>query len=129
MNPRILILEDDANICKIYTLMLKRAGFDSDIVTSGEQALAHYTSTRQSNTPYVAVILDLTVEQGMDGIETLAHLRKLDPDIYAIVASGTARETIAANYREQGFSDALPKPFRLQDILDCLNRLRAARIP
>lgn len=124
MNPKILILEDDTTLCKLYKIMLAKLGYDADAVASGEDALAHYVAARQAAAPYQAVILDLTVQEGMGGLETLRELKALDPRVYTIVASGTSRETICSEYEQQGFSDALPKPFRIGNIEECINRMK-----
>ena len=126
MNLKILILDDDLSICKIYTLMLNRLGVDVDTVVTGEEAVSRYVAAKDAGAPYAGVILDLTVQTGMGGLETLKHLRAIDPKVYAVVASGASRETISSQYREQGFTDALPKPFRLQDVSQCVENLKAA---
>lgn len=126
MNPRILILDDDASICKIYTLMLNKMGVDVDTVTSGEDAVERYVASRTSGKHYIGVILDLTVQQGMGGLATLKRLKAINPDVYTVVASGASRETIQSQYQDQGFSDSLPKPFRFQNVADCVARMKAA---
>lgn len=126
MNPRILILDDDESICKIYAIMLNRCGVDVDAVASGEEAIERYAAARSTGTPYLGVILDLTVQEGMGGLAALKQLKALDPAVYAVVASGASRETIEAQYRGQGFSDSLPKPFRIQDVQACVARMQAA---
>jgi len=126
MNPKLLILEDDASICKVYVLMLNRFGMDVDVVESGEEAIERYKAARAAGTPYLGVILDLTVVKGMGGLATLKQLKTIDPGVYAIVASGASHETTQSRYHDQGFSDALPKPFRVTDVQNCVARLKAA---
>jgi DNA-binding NtrC family response regulator len=126
MNQRILILDDDVSICKIYTLMLSRLSIDVDSEVSGEAIITRYVAAQSAGTPYLGVILDLTVQTGMGGLATLKQLKAIDPHVYTIVSSGAARETIESQYEEQGFSAVLPKPFRFQDVADCVARIKAA---
>jgi len=123
MKPRILIMDDDPSICRIYLLMLNRLGYDGEAVSSGEETLEHIAAAQQAGKPFQAVILDLTVKQGMGGLATMKELRQRVPDIYAIVASGASRETILSQYVGQGFNAVLPKPFRMQDVADCLGKI------
>ena len=116
-------MDDDSSICKLCTLLLDRFGYDADSVDSGEEALVHYQREQKAGTPYSAVILDLTVRTGMGGLEVLPKLRALNPRVYSIVASGSSIDTMRNTFKAQGFSDVLPKPFRPQDLAECLERL------
>lgn len=129
MKLRILIMDDDPAICRIFTLMLERLGYEGEAVTCGEEILARAEAARGEGRPFDAVILDLNVSEGMGGLETVRALRERFPGIYAIVASGAARSTIQMQYAEQGFDAMLPKPFRIQDVADCLARVRPAPQP
>ena len=122
-------MDDDVSICKIYGLMLERLGYESEIVSSGEKVLASHAAAQQAQTPFQAVILDLTVREGMGGLATIKQLRPLAPDLYAIVASGSSRETMLSSFTAQGFNAVLPKPFRMQDLADCLEKSGAPRAP
>ncbi len=124
MNPRILVLEDDQALCKIYSIVLRKMGFAPDFAPCGEDAIALYTQANTSAAPYAAVILDLFVVHGMGGLETCEKLRAISPQVYTIVASGSSKETLSSEYQEKGFTDFLAKPFRVQDLEECLTRMK-----
>jgi two-component system, cell cycle sensor histidine kinase and response regulator CckA len=126
MTNRILIMDDDETICTLCGLLLNRLGYEADSTTSGEEALVAYDRALKAGTPYRGVILDLTVKQGMGGLAVIPKLRELDPHVYAIVASGASVESLTGTYKSQGFDDILPKPFRLQDMSDCLQRMKSS---
>jgi len=123
MKKKILVMDDDPSICKICTLLLNRIGYDVDTAPSGEEAVSLFSKSLKSKTPYLAVILDLTVQTGMGGLETVKKLRALDPSVYAIMASGSSVDTMIASYQAHGFKAVLPKPFRLQDITECMQNI------
>ncbi|MEI6789144.1 MAG: response regulator [bacterium] len=123
MKQKILVMDDDVSICKICTLLLNRLGYDVDTRLCGEEAIACFEKALQEKTPYLAVILDLTVQSGMGGLETLKKLRILDPNVYAIMASGSSLDNMLLSYQSHGFKDVLPKPFRVQDLTDCMVKL------
>ena len=58
------------------------------------------------------VVLDLTVQGGMGGKETMRRLLQIDPDAKAIVSSGYANDPIMSEFRSHGFRGALAKPYR-----------------
>jgi DNA-binding NtrC family response regulator len=123
MTKRILVMDDDDSIRKIFTLMLTRMDYDVETVSQGEEAVERYKAARQAGTPFDAVILDMTVQEGMGGEATLKALKAMDPAVCAVCASGQSRETTAENHVRQGFKALLPKPFRYQDVADCLRTL------
>jgi len=123
MKQKILVMDDDPSICKICTLLLNRIGYDVDTAPSGEEAVALFSHALETDRPYLAVILDLTVQTGMGGIDALKKLRAINPAVYAIMASGASVDNMIASYKSHGFNAVLPKPFRLQDITECMQRI------
>jgi DNA-binding response OmpR family regulator len=92
-------------------------------VACGEEVLARFAAAQAAGTPFALVILDLTIHEGMGGADTIQELRKTAPNVYAVVASGSARDTLRAIV---GFNDMLPKPFRLQELTECLRKAGVA---
>ena len=116
-------MDDDPSICKICTLLLERLGYDVDTAPCGEEALALYIQSFKAGTPYSAVILDLTVQSGMGGLDTMNKLRSVDPNVVAIMSSGSSLDKMVSTSQTHGFKAILPKPFRLQDIQACLKKI------
>ena len=77
----------------------------------------------QENTPFDAVIMDLTVPGGMGGKETMEKLLEIDPSVTAIVSSGYANDPIMSNYKQYGFSGVVPKPYKIEDVNKVLKDL------
>jgi len=125
MKPKVLVMDDDVSICKICSLLLTRLGYEVDTVAEGEAALVLYKQAMEAGAPYVAVILDLTVKAGIGGLETVEKLKAMDPNVHAIMASGSSVDNMISSYRNYGFKDILPKPFRFQDVTDCMQRLNS----
>ena len=57
-----------------------------------------------------------TVIGGMGGEQCFKHLRELDPNVRAIVASGYDNDDIASKFLDQGFCGYLTKPYRVSDL-------------
>ena len=77
----------------------------------GAEAIRMYKKAQESEMPYDAVILDLTVPGGMGGKEAINKLLEIDPEVKAIVSSGYSDDPVLANFQEYGFKGMMPKPF------------------
>lgn len=82
MSKRILVIDDDLGIRRSFSLTLGDAGYRVDTAESGEKAIG-----MPQGHPYDLVYLDLKMP-GMNGVETLRELRKMDKEvpIYIITA-------------------------------------------
>ena len=61
----------------------------------------------------------------MGGTEVLRELKRIDPDVRAIVASGYTHDGVMARFEEHGFRAMITKPFSLQEIHEVMNRVAA----
>jgi PAS domain S-box-containing protein len=113
---RILVLEDEAAIQNLIQKFLTFNGYKVDVVADGTQVIEMYQSALLTSEPFAVVIMDLTIPGGMGGKETIQKLREIDPTVRAIVASGYSDDELVANYRDYGFSGALIKPFRMEEL-------------
>ena len=116
-------MDDDESICRIFALMLGKLGYEVETVAAGEAAIERYRQAHDSGKPFQIVILDLTVREGMGGEDALIALKDFDPNVRAVCSSGQSREATSEVYLQQGFKAVLPKPFRFQDVADCMQGL------
>ncbi|MGH8019426.1 MAG: response regulator [Opitutaceae bacterium] len=119
---RVLIMDDDADVCMISKGMLEFLGYDADTALHGGEAIQKFKHRLESGCPYLAVILDLTMAGGLGGVEVLQELKQLQPGVKTIVSSGYATPDNADKYRELGFSAILAKPYRSADMARALRQ-------
>ncbi len=120
---RILLMDDEKSVRKVTKLMLSRLGYDPDFAKDGTEAIAQYKGAIESGRPFDAVILDLTIKEGMGGIDTIKKLMEMDPQVRAIVSSGYSNDPVITNFEKYGFIGALPKPYTMKDLSDMLNKV------
>ena len=73
--------------------------------------------------PFGMVILDLTVKSGMGGKDALRELRRLDPDVLAVVSSGYNEDPVMTDPQRFGFTTVLPKPYALKELSAVVERI------
>ncbi|MCK5115292.1 MAG: PAS domain S-box protein [Candidatus Aegiribacteria sp.] len=115
-SAHILIMDDDPSVREVLSGMLEALGHDVIESSEGAEAIDLYRERFTSEEPFDAVIMDLTVPGGMGGEAAINELKKIDPDVRAIVSSGYANNTVLAKYSEYGFSGRLVKPFRISTL-------------
>ncbi len=120
---KILFMDDDEMLRQTSAILIEKLGYDVELVKNGEEALEKFQEAQAANAPFTAVILDLAIDRGMGGQETISRLRRLNPDIKAIVCSGYSEDPVMADYEEYGFSASLPKPFTPDDLRIVLEQL------
>jgi PAS domain S-box-containing protein len=113
---RVLFMDDDPKISSLTATMLQSLDYKYDLAKNGEEAIALYKRYQNIGRPYDAVIMDLTVVGGMGGEECFVELRKLDPEVRAIVASGYDNDDMARQFLDKGFCGYLTKPYRVTDL-------------
>jgi PAS domain S-box-containing protein len=120
---RILVMDDDEAVREVARLMLMELGYTPSIAANGQEALAAFEAARLEGNPFACVILDLTIPGGMGGRETMAKLVAMDRTVRAIVSSGYSSDPVVAGYRDYGFSAAMNKPYRLEELSRVLYKL------
>ncbi|MHB1081548.1 MAG: protein kinase domain-containing protein [Prosthecobacter sp.] len=118
---RILLLEDDLMVRDLMRRALEKASFEVVETGDGKETLRQYQEAMQQGRPYDLAILDLTIPDGMCGRETMLYLRRLDPQILAIVSSGYRDDAVMKDCAAYGFAAALPKPYQVEGLLHVVN--------
>ena len=111
---RVLVIEDNAELREYLRLALELQDYQVLTAEHGRAALAYLDGHRVD-----AVITDLFMPE-MDGIETVAALRKQFPDIRVVAMSGRPGVDYLAVARELGVKHTLRKPFEITELLAAL---------
>lgn len=126
VGTRVLLMDDEETIRRLGERLLHRLQCQSRTVADGETCLQVYREALAAGQRFDVVILDLTVAGGMGGRECIVELRKLDPQVRAIVSSGYSNDPVMANFREYGFLAVVPKPYTVSALAESIQRVGAA---
>jgi len=113
---RILFMDDDEKISALTATMLTSLNYKFDLAKNGEEAITLYKRYLNIGRPYDAVVMDLTIIGGMGGEACFRELKKLDPEVRAIVSSGYDNDEMVQRYLDLGFCGYLTKPYRVADL-------------
>jgi two-component system, OmpR family, phosphate regulon response regulator OmpR len=125
MNPRLLLIDDDARLAAMVADYLRRHGFELDVagtLAAGRERLQHGG--------YDALLLDLMLPDG-DGLELTRELRAdarhRRLPLLMLTARGEPLERIVG--LELGADDYLPKPFEPRELLARIKALLRRAVP
>ncbi|GAG85024.1 unnamed protein product, partial [marine sediment metagenome] len=125
-HAKVLVMDDEDIIRRVLSKMLTQLGYEAHVVNEGISAIKIYKKFLEKNDPFDVVILDLTIRGGMGGAETMENLLIIDPKAKVLASSGYTTDKIITNYESYGFSGALIKPYRVNELdkilLEVLNK-------
>jgi CheY-like chemotaxis protein len=121
----VLVVDDDPAVRRAVGRLLGRLGFLVLEAASGAEGIALYGRHLGR---IRAVILDLTMP-GLDGVETLRELRRMDPAACVVVASGHGEDEVAARFRGAPADGFVQKPFTLGTLRARLEAALHGRAP
>lgn len=119
----ILVMDDEETIRDIVKETVGFLGYQVTVCANGEEAVSMYKAAHESGSPFMAVILDLTIPSGMGGTEAAKQILAIDPDAKLIVSSGFSFDPVMTEYKEYGFCAAVTKPYRADELGNKLSLL------
>ena len=118
MSTEILIIDDNADIRNIINDLIVESGYVTRLAANYNQALNEI----DKKLPDVAII-DVKLDKGdNDGLELLAHIKKLNKDIPVIIITGHANIEMAIKALKAGAFEFIEKPFTQERLLNFVNR-------
>ena len=117
--PRILIVDDSPFMTRLLDYMLRGAGYETVIATSGPAALECIANDIPD-----LVFLDIMMPE-MDGIEVLRRIRTeaLTGDLPVVVLTAKAQDKSRQEAMCAGASEYLTKPYTSEQVLGAASRL------
>ena len=107
---KILAVDDDPTMVELIASGLSRHGYLIVRAHSGEEAAEKASAER-----FDIAVLDIMMP-GWDGIRTLGELKKIDPEIEVIMATGHGSVGTAVQSLRKGAFDYISKPFLLKEL-------------
>ena len=109
-NQKILIVDDDTNICELLRLYIEKEGYSTVIANDGQEAISAFSKEQPS-----LVLLDIMLPK-LDGWQVCREIRKTsDCPIIMLTAKGEVFDKILG--LELGADDYVVKPFEAKEVI------------
>lgn len=107
---RLLVVDDEVDICNFVKNFFKERNFDVFVAYDGSEAL----SIVETSSPDI-ILLDI-VMPGIDGIETLKMIRKIDSEVKVIMVTALEDAEKAREAKQYGALEYITKPLLLEQL-------------
>jgi len=111
MKSKILLIDDDVNLCQVISYQLKKMEYKVDVANSGGEGLERY---RQGN--YDIVLTDIQMPD-ISGIQVLQEIRKQNKEVVIILITAYGSVENALEACRMGADDYITKPFGQEQLL------------
>lgn len=101
---RVLIVDDEIEVCKVLQYFLTMKGYEVDTASDGATAIRKVKESR----PHI-VLLDIKMP-GMGGLDVLKKIKAVDPSIGVIMISAVTDNELAKSAMKLGAYDYITKP-------------------
>lgn len=115
----ILLVDDEVFIVQMTSAVLEAADYRVIPARDGAAAIALYAQHRDEIS---AVVLDMMMP-GLDGLQTLDELRRINPDVAVIACSGLRTAQRESDVLERGARLFIPKPYTEDQLLRALDEV------
>lgn len=115
MKKKILIIDDDLDMCLVLSKFLLRNGYDVETANSGTKGI-----TKFKEDDFDIVICDFRLGD-KDGKEILKEIKAISPDTIVLIITGYSDIKIAVDVIKMGAFDYITKPLIPDEVLNVLS--------
>ncbi len=105
---RLMVVDDESEICDFLKLFFEERGFEVTVALSGQKALEAVSAVK----PHV-ILLDIHMP-GMDGLSTLREIKKRQPDCKVIMVTALETRDKIEEAMRLGADNYITKPLSLE---------------
>lgn len=114
MSNKILIIDDDLDLCTLLGRFLTKNGFETEMAHSGHKGIAKFSASKHD-----LVICDYRLGD-MDGINVLKSLRSENPSVKVLMITGYSDIKTAVEVIKMGAFDYIVKPLIPDEVLSII---------
>ncbi|MBI4657204.1 MAG: response regulator [Elusimicrobia bacterium] len=113
---KILVVDDEQHIVLMLSDGLKQRGYKVETAFNGKEAVS-----KAGREEFDVAIIDIKMPE-MDGIAALGEIKKMNPEVEVIMATGYGTMGTAVESMRKGAFDYVHKPFELSEIVRVVER-------
>jgi two-component system response regulator HydG len=113
---RILIIDDDMDMCNLLGRFLQKKGFETDASHSGNKGIAKFKESK-----FDVVLCDFRLGD-KEGREVLREIKQIDPQAIVIIITGYSDIKTAVDVIKSGAFDYITKPLIPEEVVNVIGR-------
>ena len=113
---RILIIDDDLDMCQLLSQFLQRKGFETETAHTGHKGLEKFNESK-----FDLVLCDFRLGD-MDGRKVLQKIKSINPDVIVIIITGYSDVKMAVEVMRYGAFDYITKPLIPEELINLINK-------
>ena len=117
MKKRILIIDDDTDMCLLLSRFLTKNGYETDMAHSGNKGIEKFTDSF-----FDIVLCDFRLGDKKDGKDILLEIKQHNPNTIVLIITGYSDIKTAVDVIKAGAFDYITKPLIPDEVLNVLNK-------
>jgi len=113
----ILVVDDEEDLCNIFSKVLTSAGYNVDTAMSGEESIK-----KAGKKTYQVIFMDIKLPD-INGVEAFLKIKKISPESTTVMMTGYSVEDLIKKAIKNGAYTCLHKPFNISEILDVIEKI------
>src|SRR5580692_2740173 len=113
---RILIIDDDMDMCNLLGRFLQKKGYETDASHSGNKGIAKFKESK-----FDVVLCDFRLGD-KEGREVLKEIKQIDPYAIVIIITGYSDIKTAVDVIKTGAFDYITKPLIPEEVVNVISR-------
>src|SRR5918997_1840408 len=113
---RILIIDDDMDMCALLSRFLQRNGFETDAAHTGQKGIAKFSEQK-----FDIVVFDFPFGD-KDGKDVLQEIKTINPQTIVIIITGYSDIKTAVDVIKLGAFDYITKPLIPDEVLNVISK-------
>jgi DNA-binding NtrC family response regulator len=119
----IMIVDDNANLCRTMFLILSRKGYDVTIATDGSEAIENAKKKGHFDVVFMDIKMPL-----LDGVETYKRIKRLIPEAAVVMMTAYAVEDMIQEALQEGAYGIIYKPVDVEKAITVIEEARKAKV-
>jgi two-component system response regulator HydG len=120
MKKKILIIDDDLDMCALLSRFLSKKGFEPEVAHNGAKGLARF-----SEESFDIVLCDFRLGD-KDGKDVLLKIKEIKPETIVIIITGYSDIKTAVDVIKMGAFDYITKPLIPDEVINVIEKALAA---
>src|SRR5258706_15860380 len=117
MKKRILVIDDDTDMCLLLSRFLSKNGYEVDTANSAHKGIEKFKEQK-----FDIVLCDFRLGDKKDGKDVLIEIKNIEPQTIVLIITGYSDIKIAVDVIKLGAFDYITKPLIPDEVLNVLSK-------